>query len=155
MDDMETVARALCKYDADCQEMPVDEMWALYSAEYMRDAESSMAVLAPLFESKRESGSLAGYLDGLAQGKKDAQRELLTADMFWNSDDTEDVYNSIECFLNDRICNDGLDVGAVFTMLRAQKMSDVTIRVTAIDEDQSEAEYEVIVAAHGITKDTP
>ena len=70
--DLETVARALCKYDADCQEIPADEMWSLYSGEYMRDAESSMAVLAPLFESKRISGYKAGYLDGMAKGKEDA-----------------------------------------------------------------------------------
>ena len=75
MDDMETVARALCQYDAGIQAMPADEMWALYSSEYMKDAESSMTVLAPLFASKRESGYLAGYLDGLAQGKKDSHRD--------------------------------------------------------------------------------
>ena len=66
--DLESVARALCQYDADCQEMPADEMWALYSSEYMKDAESSMAVLAPLFASKREAGYQAGYLDGITKG---------------------------------------------------------------------------------------
>jgi len=70
--DLETVARALAKYDSECVEMPADELWAMYSNEYMRDAESSMAVLAPLFERKREAGYQAGYLDGMAKGKADA-----------------------------------------------------------------------------------
>jgi hypothetical protein len=73
--DLEAVARALCQYDADCQEMPADEMWALYSSEYMNEAESSMAVLAPLLASKREAGYQAGYIDGMAKGKADAQRD--------------------------------------------------------------------------------
>jgi hypothetical protein len=72
--DLEAVARALCQYDSECGEMPADEMWALYSSEYLRDAESSMSVLAPLFESKRISGYQAGYLDGMAKGKADAEQ---------------------------------------------------------------------------------
>ena len=36
--DLEAVARALCQYDSECGEMPADEMWALYSSEYMKDA---------------------------------------------------------------------------------------------------------------------
>lgn len=72
--DLEAVARALCQYDSGIQEMPADEMWELYSSEYMKDAELSMAVLAPLFASKREAGYQAGYLDGIANGKADARR---------------------------------------------------------------------------------
>ena len=69
-------------------------------------------------------------------------------DMFWNSDDAERQHYSIAEFLNDEICNGSLDeVGAVFTIWQAKKLPSVKIRVTAIDEESCEAEYEIIDAA--------
>lgn len=78
----------------------------------------------------------------------------LKPDMFWNSDDADEPHDSIECFLNDQICQHDLEVGAVFTIWQAKKLPSVTIRVTAIDEEECEAEYEVVEQAHGITKGT-
>ncbi|MDO9148282.1 MAG: hypothetical protein Q7U52_11590 [Hydrogenophaga sp.] len=78
----------------------------------------------------------------------------LKPDMFWNSDDADEPHDSIECFLNDQICQHDLEVGAVFTIWQAKKLPSVTIRVTAIDEEECEAEYEAIEKAHGITKGT-
>jgi len=73
----------------------------------------------------------------------------LTPDMFWNQDDAETPHDSIEEFLNSEICNGYLEVGAVFTLLQAKKFPSVKIRVTSIDENECEAEYEIIEAAHG------
>ena len=67
------------------------------------------------------------------------------ADMFWNYDDPEQQHGSIEEFLNEEICQTGMvEVGAEFTILRAYKLPRIKVRVTAIDEESSEAEFEVI-----------
>lgn len=71
----------------------------------------------------------------------------LTPDMFWNQDDAETPHDSIEEFLNDEICNGYLEVGAVFTLLQAKRFPSVKIRVTSIDENECEAEYEIIEGA--------
>ena len=74
----------------------------------------------------------------------------IEADMFWNYDDAETPHDSVEEFLNNEICNGCLEVGAVFTLLRAKRLPNIKIKVTNIDENESEAEYEIIEAAHGI-----
>ena len=73
--------------------------------------------------------------------------EARKADMFWNRDDAERPHQSIDCFLNDQICQHDLEVGAEFTIWRARKLTSVKIRVTAIDDEQCEAEYEAIDAS--------
>ena len=78
------------------------------------------------------------------------QRKPLTPDMFWNQDDAETPYDSIEEFLNDEICNGYLEMGAEFTLLQAKRFPSVKIKVTSIDWNECEAEYEIIEAAHGI-----
>jgi hypothetical protein len=76
-----------------------------------------------------------------------AQRGEVVPDMFWNSDDADQPHDSIECLLNDQICQHDIEVGAVFTIWRAKKLPALTIRVTAIDSEECEAEYEVIEQA--------
>lgn len=76
-----------------------------------------------------------------------AQHKPLTPDMFWNQDDAETPYDSIEEFLNHEICNGYLEVGAVFTLLQAKRFPSVKIKVTSIDEYEFEAEYEIIEGA--------
>ena len=80
----------------------------------------------------------------LAEVEKDA------ADMFWNNDDAEKPYGSIDEFLNDEICN-GLpvEVGAIYTIQRAVALPKIQIRVTSVDDNECEAAYEVIDAAMG------
>jgi hypothetical protein len=73
--------------------------------------------------------------------------EARKADMFWNSDDADRPHGSIGCFLNDQICQHDLGVGAEFTIWRAKKLESVKIQVTAIDDEECEAEYEFIDAA--------
>jgi hypothetical protein len=83
-----------------------------------------------------------GLLNKLEQAEKDAARP----DMFWHCSSYSCWY-SIECFLNNEICNGSLEVGAVFTIWRAKKLPSVKIRVTSIDDESCEAEYEIIDAA--------
>jgi hypothetical protein len=68
------------------------------------------------------------------------------ADMFWNNDDAERQYSSIEEFINDEICNGSLEVGCVFTMQRGKRLPNLTIKITSIDENECEGEYQTIDA---------
>lgn len=76
-----------------------------------------------------------------------APADALDADMFWNDDDPEKQHNSIDEFLNDEICNGVLSIGDTRTLQRGYRLPNITIRVTAIDDNACEAEYEVIDAA--------
>ena len=98
-----------------------------------------------------------GYETAIAVGyENDALRTRLVevekdaADMFWNNDDAEKPYGSIDEFLNDEICN-GLpvEVGAIYTIQRAVALPKIQIRVTSVDDNECEAEYEVVDAAMG------
>lgn len=72
------------------------------------------------------------------------------ADMFWNNDDAEKPYGSIDEFLNDEICNGmPVEVGAIYTIQRAVALPKIQIRVTSVDDNECEAEYEVIDDAIG------
>ncbi len=75
--------------------------------------------------------------------------KLATPDMFWNADDAEQMHHSIDEFLNDEICNGVCEVGGEFEIQRAIRLPNIKIRVTAIDDESCEAEYEVIDAAKG------
>jgi len=88
--------------------------------------------------------------DCKAPASKPLTDSQIEADMFWNYDDAETPHDSVEEFLNNEICNGCLEVGAVFTLLRAKRLPNIKIKVTNIDENESEAEYEIIEAAHGI-----
>lgn len=73
-----------------------------------------------------------------------AQPSAEKVDMVWNSDDAEKPHDSIGAFLNDEICNGSLEVGAEFTLWQAQRLPAANIRVTSIDSEACEAEYEII-----------
>ena len=74
--------------------------------------------------------------------------------MFWNADDNEKMHTSISEFLNDEICNGTpLEVGAIFTIQQAKRLPDIRIKVTSIDDNECEADYEVIDAAIGGAND--
>ena len=75
--------------------------------------------------------------------------KLATPDMFWNADDAEQMHHSIDEFLNDEICNGVCEVGGEFEIQRAVRLPNIKIKVTAIDDESCEAEYEVIDAAKG------
>jgi hypothetical protein len=75
--------------------------------------------------------------------------KLATPDMFWNADDAEQMHHSIDEFLNDEICNGVCKVGGKFEIQRAVRLPNIKIKVTAIDDESCEAEYEVIDAAKG------
>lgn len=55
--------------------------------------------------------------------------------MFWNNDDPESPYNSIDEFLNEEWCQTGIEVGDTRTIQRAIRLTNVTVRVTAVSED--------------------
>ena len=62
--------------------------------------------------------------------------------MFWNHDDAETLYGSIDEFLNDEICNGTpLEVGDVRVIQRAVSMPKVQIRITAVHDEGCEADY--------------
>ncbi|MCD2164330.1 hypothetical protein [Comamonas koreensis] len=73
--------------------------------------------------------------------------DALDANMFWNNDDSEEQYSSIEEFLEDEINQGNLNVGDVRTLQRGFRLPNIAVRVTSIDANESEAEYEVIDAA--------
>lgn len=69
-------------------------------------------------------------------------------DMFWNDDDPERPYSSIDEFLNDEICNGTeLEVGHTRTIQRAIRLPNIEIRITSVRGEECEADYEVIAAA--------
>ena len=68
-------------------------------------------------------------------------------DMFWNHDDADKLYSSISEFLNDEICNGTeLAVGDIRTIQRAVRLPNIDIRITSVDEDECDAEYEIVEA---------
>ena len=72
----------------------------------------------------------------------DAESVQQVPDMFWNHDDAETLYGSIDEFLNDEICNGTpLEVGDVRVIQRAVSMPKVQIRITAVHEEECEADY--------------
>jgi len=85
-----------------------------------------------------------------AEAERDAlAAKLATPDMFWNADDAEQLHQSIDEFLNDEICNGVCEVGAEFEIQRAVRLPNIKIKVTAIDDESCEAEYEAIDTAKG------
>lgn len=79
----------------------------------------------------------------------------LVPDMFWNNDDAEKQYGSIDEFLNDEICNGSLEVGDVRTVQRGVRLPNIDIKVTAIDDEKCEAEWEVVSAPATQQDQTP
>ena len=76
-----------------------------------------------------------------------AERSTSTKpNLFWNDEDAEKCHHGIGEFLNDEICNGSLEVGDLRTLQRAVSLPKITIRITAIDENESDAEYEIVEA---------
>ena len=74
-------------------------------------------------------------------------QQVAVPDMFWNHDDADKLYSSISEFLNDEICNGTeLAVGDIRTIQRAVRLPNVDIRITSVDEDECDAEYEIVEA---------
>jgi hypothetical protein len=66
-------------------------------------------------------------------------------DMYWDDDDSErPASDSIHELLYDRWNNGGLEVGDEVSMTCAKQMEPLTVRVTKIDEDTYDIEYEVV-----------
>jgi len=72
--------------------------------------------------------------------------KLESADMFWNHDDAERLYHGIGEFLNDEICNGSLEVGDIRTVQQARKLPTITIRIVSIDDEECDADWEVVTA---------
>lgn len=107
-------------------------------------------------------GSAIALMQGMQRRIKELEakappapaKPLTDADMFWNHDDTEQLYGSIDEFLNDEICNGSLEVGDVRTVQQAKHLPNVQIKITSIDSESCDAEYEVIEAHHNIKEPT-
>lgn len=64
-----------------------------------------------------------------------AEPTVQPADLFWNDDDAEIGYTSIDDMLNS-VWEDGLlEVGAEFTVQQAISLPKIKVRVTVIDEE--------------------
>ena len=84
------------------------------------------------FEGKLRAFALAAIAWGRA-ALTNAEPRQQVPDMFWNHDDAETLYGSIDEFLNDEICNGTpLEVGDVRVIQRAVSMPKVQIRITAV-----------------------
>lgn len=136
-----------------CSELPAPQTPVVEQPERIKELEDAAYALLAILERAGEGatvGSVINKLEALReqlaspQDAKDAEH----ADMFWNDDDAERNHDSIEEFLNEEICNGmGVEVGAEFTLRRAVSLSNIKIRVTAVNDEECEAEYEVIDAA--------
>jgi len=72
-------------------------------------------------------------------------QQVAVPDMFWNHDDADKLYSSISEFLNDEICNGTeLAVGDIRTVQRALRLPNIDIRITSVDEDECDADYEIV-----------
>ena len=90
----------------------------------------------------------AGAWDGHDTAEKYRRVNALTAqpqqaskplsdepNMFWNHDDPESPYGSIDEFLNDEWSQNGIAVGDIRRVQRAIRLPDVMVRVTAVSDD--------------------
>jgi len=92
-------------------------------------------------------GALVGPREGIVKDVANVRAAATQADMVWNREDAEKPHDNVSCFLNDEICNGYLQVGATFEIMQAKRLPNIVIRVTSIDEENCEAEYEVVDAA--------
>ena len=135
---------------ANCHIEGLEQLRPAWAQGYSRDsiaAQASWTAITQLWAMLGVS-SQTDAVQKLEQAEERvAELENDLADMFWNSDDAERQHGSIEEFLNDEICNGSIEVGAEFTIWQARKLPSVKIRVTGINDESCEAEYEVIDAA--------
>jgi hypothetical protein len=68
-------------------------------------------------------------------------------DMFWNHDDADKLYSSISEFLNDEMCSGTeLAIGDIRTVQRAVRLPNIDIRITSVNDDECDADYEIVEA---------
>ena len=80
-------------------------------------------------------------------GTINSSQQVAVPDMFWNHDDADKLYGSISEFLNDEICNGTeLAIGDIRTVQRAVRLPNIDIRITSVDEDECDADYEIVEA---------
>jgi hypothetical protein len=115
--------------------------------EYLRGFEQDHKPDGWLAIQMRDVTALLDIVEAQAKQIKDLEAQQADADMFWNNDDAERQYSSIEEFINDEICNGSLEVGCVLTMQRGKSLPNLTIKITSIDENECEGEYQIIDAA--------
>jgi len=85
-----------------------------------------------------------------AEEKLAQQVAVPVVDMFWNHDNPEKPYSSISEFLNDEMCNGTeLTVGDIRTVQRALRLPNIDIRITSINEDECDADYEIVATSQG------
>ncbi|WP_394065380.1 hypothetical protein [Alcaligenes sp. WGS1538] len=79
----------------------------------------------------------------------DAAKVDAEPDMFWDDDDPERCQDSIHNVLVEVQCNHGLSVGNVVEVQRAIRLPNVSVRITAVEDEDGggDLEYEVIDAA--------
>ena len=79
----------------------------------------------------------------------DAAKVDAEPDMFWDDDDPERCQDSIHNVLVEVQCNRGLSVGNVVEVQRAIRLPNVSVRITAVEDEDGggDLEYEVIDAA--------
>ena len=93
------------------------------------------------------SKDLAANIIAALQSSADV-RDVSKPDMFWNNDDPEKQFDSIDEMLND-LLNQGAEpeVGSVFEVQRGIRLPNIKVIVTSVDENAGEFEYEEIDAA--------
>lgn len=98
---------------------------------------------------------LEHHITQLVGKQQDAEKVDAEPDMFWDDDDPERCQDSIHNVLVEVQCNRDLSVGDVVEVQRAIRLPNVSVRITAVeDEDGSgDLEYEVIDAARRIEGD--
>ncbi|WP_374697324.1 Lar family restriction alleviation protein [Alcaligenes nematophilus] len=98
---------------------------------------------------------LEHHITQLVGKQQDAEKVDAEPDMFWDDDDPERCQDSIHNVLVEVQCNRDLSVGNVVEVQRAIRLPNVSVRITAVeDEDGSgDLEYEVIDAARRIEGD--
>jgi hypothetical protein len=105
-------------------------------------------------------GLIRSYVDSLVANKPDEAAEVTKRmvdyvfatppaqpepDMYWDDDEDEHpAFDSIYELLQSRWENDSIEVGDKVSMTCAKQMEPLTVRVTKLDEDADEIEYEVV-----------
>jgi hypothetical protein len=64
------------------------------------------------------------------------------ADMFWDADDTERFAHSLHDIVIERDSDAGLSVGDEIQVQRAHRLPNVTLRVTAVPDEEGQGDYD-------------
>jgi hypothetical protein len=108
------------------------ERLCLSSADDASPAVTAITEFAKMRNLSLDNAMVTDWQSGAAQASKPLSDE---PNMFWNHDDPESPYGSIDEFLNDEWCQTGLAVGDIRRVQRAIRLPDVMVRVTAVSGD--------------------